>query len=695
MTEPGLTHLYKTLTGIFSLFIGDFILDESINLALAELGSLTSASRTYLYRFHHKAKLLHITHEWLDEDTGPFKGSATSISGKEYSWFIALLHSEESILIKDIADIHASGRNEKKIFEQQGIKSLIAFPLKIKGKLYGFIGLDYIRNKCIWQEKHLKLLKLAADIISSSIERKLSEKSLRKSEKLYENIFENTGAATIIIRADNSIQMINSEFERLFGYKREEVEDKMRLVDLVEKEDQPILQQYHFLMMSNPAAVPENYEFRYITRDGQPRNAYVTGSALLDAKSCMISFIDITEFKEVENQLRIAKEKAEESDRLKSAFLANVSHEIRTPLNAITGFAALLSNPNLHLDKKEKYIKQILTGSNELVGLIDNVLDISRIESGTLKPRISDFLLNLHLEEIREFYDDFKIQQAKEHLSIILTLPKNSEKLVVKTDKIRLQQILANLIENAIKFTSSGNIEFGYSITSEQGNDNDKQSLMFFVKDTGIGIFKKDREKIFGRFVKLEDREDHLYRGAGLGLALARDLCHLLEGEMWVESIVGQGSTFYFTLPFSAAVRVRSDKKISKPGDKQDRSDRTIMIAEDTESNYLYIQEILSSTQAKLIRAKNGKEAVDLFSRNSGKIDMIFMDILMPGYDGFEATKLIRKIRRDIPVVALTAFTFEGEFSEGLYAGCFNDYIMKPFDIKVIHKMLDKYLHPG
>ncbi len=171
------------------------------------------------------------------------------------------------------------------------------------------------------------------------------------------------------------------------GYKRKEVEGKVRLVDLLERKDQSVLKKHHHLLMSNPDAVPKNYEFSYQTKKGDIRIAFMTGSSLIDTKNCLVSFIDITEFKDVESQLRIAKDRAEESDRLKSAFLANVSHEIRTPLNAITGFSSLLANPNLQLDKKEKYIKQILNGSNELVNLIDNVLDISRIESGYIKTK--------------------------------------------------------------------------------------------------------------------------------------------------------------------------------------------------------------------------------------------------------------------------------------------------------------------
>jgi CheY-like chemotaxis protein len=285
-------------------------------------------------------------------------------------------------------------------------------------------------------------------------------------------------------------------------------------------------------------------------------------------------------------------------------------------LNAITGFSTLLANPHLSLYKKEKYIKQILTGGSELI----------------------------------------------------------------------------NLIDNAIKFTSSGFVELGYSILPSHVQDPKKESLLFFVKDSGIGIAKKDKDRIFERFVKVIDKEGRLYRGARLGLALARDLVHLLNGEIWVESALGKGSTFYFTIPYSRP-KVKDKKgKRTDVKEKINFVDKTILIAEDTESNYLYLKEILSSTGAHLLRAKDGWEAIEIFRKNKDTINLIFMDILMPECDGFESSHRIRDIRDDIIIIAQTAFTFEGELEDGLYAGCFTDYILKPFNVKAIYRLLEKYL---
>jgi PAS domain S-box-containing protein len=686
---------HKILARISSYFIGDFILDEAIRKTLAELGRLASADRAYLYRIHHKAKLAHVTHEWLNPANPGISGTTASFALGDFKWLTGQMKERDMLQVGRLSDLPAEASNEKKTLRKQKVRSFIIFPLHIKEKLEGYIGLDYLVDTYDLNADRIETLKIAIDIIGFSFERKLNESSLRKTQWLYESIFENTGAATLIIRPDTGITMVNSEFERLSGYIRKEVEGKIRFIDLVGKKNQSIFRQYHHLMISNPDAAPRNYEFEFMTKKGETRTAFMMGSSLLDTRNCLISFIDISEFRETERQLILARDRAEESDRLKSAFLANVSHEIRTPLNAITGFAALLSNPNLHLDKREKYIQQILNGSNELISLIDNVLDLSRADSGTLIPRISEFPLNPVLEETLGFYQDYKHQHQKENLDIRLKIPGNTKKLLVRTDRMRLKQILANILENAFKFTTSGTIEFGYSISGDKGNGFNLPGLLFYVKDSGIGIAKKDREKVFERFVKIVEKDDQLYPGAGLGLAVAKELVQLLGGKIWLESRLGKGSTFYFTIPHKLHEPVKDGKKTPARSIPGDWSDKTIMVAEDTESNFRYIEEILGSMNCRIIRARNGKEAIELFQAGKDEIDLIFMDILMPECDGFEATREIHKIRKDIPVVAQTAFTFEGELSDGLYAGCFNDYILKPFNIKTIRDIMEKYLFTG
>jgi CheY-like chemotaxis protein len=290
---------------------------------------------------------------------------------------------------------------------------------------------------------------------------------------------------------------------------------------------------------------------------------------------------------------------------------------------------------------------------------------------------------------MQEYCEDLMLQHGKENLEIRLKELPCDDNFIIRTDSYRFQQIFTNLLGNAIKYTSSGIIEFGYTCLTVPGTE-EVENILFFVKDTGIGIAKKDKERIFERFVKVVDKSDQLYRGAGLGLALCRDLAHMLSGEIWAESTLGKGSTFYFTLPSTKPVRKEKRKKTGNEK-KMDFSGKTIIIAEDTESNYLYLKEILATLNLTIIRAKNGREAIDLFRKNKDHVELILMDILMPEFDGFEAAQRIRDIRKEVVIIAQTAFAFEGEIENGLYAGCFNDYILKPFDIKSIRNLMIKY----
>jgi PAS domain S-box-containing protein len=676
---------------ISSLFIGKYNLKKSIYQAFQLLGILSGADRVYLYHMSKKGNLVQVVHEYTNADSNLAGTNPASLSFDEQGWLIEQLQAEGFMYIEDTESLPKQAIQEISLFVSKGTKSLLLFPLMIKKNVEGFFGFDFIGKRRKWESNNIEAFKLATGFIGYAMEQAQYEKFMRKTVQVHEKIFEHTGAATLILKPDSTIVRANSEFEQMTGYKRKEVENKMKLLNLIDRKDCAILQKYLLLLISNPEAVPKHYEFSFLTADHELRYAYLTGSALVNTKTSIISFIDITEFKETERQLVFAKEKAEESERLKSAFFTNVSHEIRTPLNSITGFSSLISAPDLPTDKKEKYARQILNSSNELVNLIDNVLDISRIESGILKPKFTEFLVNVKLREMRDYFEDVIQQQGKNNLEILLNLPPGYENLVIRTDEYRFRQILTNLLENAVKFTSSGTIEFGYNCLVGPSDTNEIENILFFVRDTGIGIAKKDKERIFERFIKVVDKSDQLYRGAGLGLALCRDLIRMLSGEIWVESILGKGSTFYFTFPFTKPEQKEKWKK-SIDTKKWDFTGKTIIIAEDTESNYLYLKEILAHLNITIIWAKNGLEAVEMYRKNKDNVALILMDILMPEYDGFEAAQRIRDIRKDLVIIAQTAFAFEGEVEHGLYAGCFNDYILKPFDIKTIRNLLVRYL---
>ncbi len=386
-----------------------------------------------------------------------------------------------------------------------------------------------------------------------------------------------------------------------------------------------------------------------------------------------------------EKNLLEAKEKAEESDRLKSAFLANMSHEIRTPMNAILGFAELITMPDSDITpaEKENFIKLINNSGNNLLRLIDDIIDISKIEAGQIKIHKKECNLNSTLKDIQRSFFEIRKHKNKEQVDIRLNENAAMQNLIIKTDILRLNQIFTNLIDNALKFTEDGFIEFGYEIQN-------KDKLLFFVKDTGVGMDGKKKDIVFDRFTKIEDDKTRLYRGAGLGLAICKSLVELLGGKIWVESVPSVGSTFYFNLPFDQINESKNQPQVIDIIENYDWHDKTILIAEDEPANVIYIEEVLKITKANVLVAKNGKEAIDLFKYHQN-IDVVIMDIKMPEMDGYEATQIIKEINQTVPVISQSAYAMPGDIDKGIDAGM-NDYLIKPVKPKTLLSIINKHL---
>ncbi len=375
-------------------------------------------------------------------------------------------------------------------------------------------------------------------------------------------------------------------------------------------------------------------------------------------------------------KIRDAEQKAIEGDRLKTAFLQNISHEIRTPMNSIVGFAELLKDNNASKEEKAIYLEMISKGSDQLLNIVNEVLDISLIETGNI--RINKIRVNLN-DLLDELYQSFKPLINKDiDFSVIKGLSGN--KGLIMTDGLRLRQVLNNLINNAIKFTDKGQIRYGYTLKNNE--------LEFIVEDTGIGIGAEFHQIIFERFRKIGQDTLRLYEGVGLGLAICKGNIDLLKGRIWVESEENKGSEFFFTIPYEP-VKEEEQLSIKKSENIKDLSDTTILVAEDDEVNYIYIKEIFRGTGASLIHAVNGKEAVELCQNN--KINIILIDIKMPVMNGYEAIKQIRKLYPDIPIIAQTAFALSDEMLKAFNAGS-NDYISKPFKKEQLLAMVSKLL---
>lgn len=391
------------------------------------------------------------------------------------------------------------------------------------------------------------------------------------------------------------------------------------------------------------------------------------------------------------SELITAKEKAEESDRLKTAFLENISHEIRTPMNAIIGFSSLLGYPTLAKKDQEKYIERINRNSVVLLNMIDGILDMSKIKTGQLSIVKAPFSVNRLL---RDMYKELK-ERHESKVKIELSLPEEDKDFMLYSDSLRVQQVLNSLLSNAMKYTENGRIHFGYHPLYDSDFEKEPSALQFYVEDTGIGISGEKSDYIFDWFNKIEEDKTKIYRGAGLGLYLSREIVRLLGGKIWFNSKVKEGSTFYFTLPFlnmgdeKPALKTTRKEKKDEPVKKYDWRNKQILIVEDEQNNILYLSEIVKYTGAKVLSARNGVEAVEIVDKEN--ISLVVMDIMLPEMDGYEATRRIKKLKPQLPVIAQTAYTNSREKEKSLEVGC-EGYISKPYDPPTLLKLLDHFL---
>lgn len=378
-------------------------------------------------------------------------------------------------------------------------------------------------------------------------------------------------------------------------------------------------------------------------------------------------------------QLEISKQKAEESDTLKSSFLANLSHEIRTPMNAIMGFSDLLHDTNLEENERLEYLKIIKNSGGSLVSIIEDLIEMSKIDARQIMPNYK----GLDIEKcITELYDSIKVTIPKDK-EIQFYILENPEKLQgnILTDETKLKQIIVNLITNALKFTDRGFVAFGYSINKE------KEVLEFKIEDSGMGISENYLKVIFDRFRRIEGDAAVELSGLGLGLSITKAYVEMLDGEIKVRSTIGLGSVFSFTIPlkFDKTVKAIKPKKVKSFYRNYDNE--IILVAEDDTINFLLLKKIIESKNHTVIRAKNGQEAVDICTENPN-ITLVFMDIKMPVLDGYQAYEKIKVIKPELPVVAQTAYaSFEDK--EKMMQFGFIDCITKPLDKEKVFEMLD------
>ena len=580
-------------------------------------------------------------------------------------------------------DLPKARENIKNVLEKENLKGVEYTAITKKGKKFPVL----VYSNPIYQNNKIKGLR--GIIVNISAQKNLIKK-LKRSEKNFHQLANNINDAFWLRTLGQKVIYMNPACEKIIGENSKNIfEDFNEYEQWIHPEDKEEVIRQKQENQSYPKKT-HYYQHRIIRPDGEIRWLWIRTFPVFNEKGELYRRAgiasDITEQKQLLKQLTLAKEKAEESDRLKSAFLANMSHEIRTPMNGILGFSELLRDPFITDEEKETYIKIINSNGKQLLKLIDDIIDIAKIEAEQLSISKSYAYLNTIMDDI---YLQFKQEQHrlnKEHINF--TINKQKDDPQIYTDTIRLKQILSNLLNNAFKFTDKGFIKVGY----EAIKINKIPYFRFFVSDSGIGIPEEKSSIIFKRFGQIKTQNNKTYQGTGLGLSICKGLAKLLGGEIGFESTQNE-TTFYFTVPDKYDSFVNNKKSIinDKKTILQKWDNIKILVVEDNTDNLEFLRTLLEKNGAIVLSARTGEEAVEIIKQDE-TIQIVLMDIQLPQMDGLETTQIIKAINPDIPVIAQTAYALYDDCDICLKNGC-DDYVPKPLKKDVLFEKINHYIY--
>jgi signal transduction histidine kinase/AmiR/NasT family two-component response regulator len=510
----------------------------------------------------------------------------------------------------------------------------------------------------------------------------------RENERKFRLLFETMDQGVIYLDEKGKVSAVNTAAERITGYSLEEMQGMQffnpGLWFDINSADVTTSMESHPALLALNSGTPVINRIMGIHNPAIDANVWLLVSSIPQFRKdgnlpyqVFTTITDITQLKNTELELKKAKEKAEESDRLKSVFMANMSHEIRTPMNGILGFAELLKTPELSGESQKMYIEAISTSGRRMLNIINDLIDISRIEAGQTEIKLENTNVRSLMRELILFFRP-EAEKKSIDLSTSVLIPGD---MVIYTDRTKLAQVLTNLLKNALKFTPDfGSIELGCRIY-------DEKNLMFHVRDTGTGIRPDLQDKIFERFRQGDDAD--LHEGVGLGLAISKAYVEMLGGKIGLESEAGKGSYFFFTLPRNEVNLKQNEMIEDEESSVSSATETCILVAEDDDLSYTLIRESLKRANIRTCHARNGREAIDL-ARNMQNISLILMDIKLPEVNGLAATREIKKFKPEIPIIAQSAYASQADIRQSIEAGC-DDYITKPIDIKLLMNKISRY----
>jgi PAS domain S-box-containing protein len=508
---------------------------------------------------------------------------------------------------------------------------------------------------------------------------------LRESERRFSELLKNTFLYSAIVDMQGKIIFCNRSLLEVSEYTFDEITEKNLFDIFVPVESQEQLGLLFTKAISGDESAL-NFEAEFLTKSGS-RLLVSFNCTLLKDEDGKISGVagigeNITKRRHTEAELLKSKVKAEESDKLKSIFLANMSHEIRTPMNSIMGFSELLGEKEMSEDSRIQYIDIIKSSSNRLLQLINDIIDLSKIEAKQLSVNVTECNLSELLANSIESFRRSELLLKKPEIKLNLNLPEEIDKVKFLSDGVRVQQVLDNLVSNAIKYTKHGKIDVGCSITGSKGNE----AIEIYVKDTGIGISPEMQEIVFERFRQVEEGRYH--EGAGLGLSISKGIVELLGGKIWFTSVVNIGSTFYFTIPY--IITKENSETIARSGTfLPNIKGKRVLIAEDDYNSYRFLELILRRQNAELSHAENGEILLNMIEARLP--DLILLDINMPVMNGFEVLVEMKKRGLNTKIIAQTAYAMPDEKERCLTSGC-HGYISKPIKKEELFRVINEVL---
>jgi len=598
----------------------------------------------------------------------------------------SLIHPDDFIMLKEKLDLAIKDR----FFEFN-----TEFRIKNKkGKWFWFIA----RGRIVEENSNNEPLQVVGLLKNIQEDKEILSK-LRTSEENFRQLSENIKDAFWLRSLDHKLILANTACVSILGKDFIKV---FRDFEYYKKWVHPNDRKGVVKIREENLKYPEKnhqYEHRITHADGTVKWLWIrtfpvyNESGKLYRRAGIAS--DITEQKNLLSELLVAKEKAEQSDNLKSAFLANMSHEIRTPMNGILGFAELLKDAFISESEKIEYLKIIDSNGKQLLSLINDIIDVAKIEAGQITISNSYTELNPLIKETFRLFITEQKRLNKQKVIFDLKIPFDENNIIL-TDVLRLQQILNNLLSNAFKFTTKGSISFGYKII----NNNSSAYYQFFVADTGIGIEEKMQDFIFKRFGQVQVKQSKNNQGTGLGLAISKGLVDLLGGKIWVESTpenitdgISGNSIFYFTIPITQKANTDdiTHRELNSNKEMKTFDELNILVVEDDKDNLDYLRRLLIKLGANVASARTGEEAIEIIKSNS-QIKVVLMDIRLPDMDGFETTRVIKKLKPNLPVIAQTAYAMYNDREKCLENGC-DDYISKPLNKDILIEKINQYIY--